>query len=336
MKRSLAILLIIAFITALPSCKEGRAETYSAFVTAMDTRGEIRVYGASHKAAADDCVALMHELDKQLSVTDKEGLVYQLNNSGETKLTATLEELCTAAISISAATNGAFNPFVYPLVRLWGFTTDSPNVPEKDAIEAACATVAGTSLSFEEESVRILGGGAVDFGGIAKGYAADKMEALLKEKGVDAAIISLGGNIKTIGTKPDGSPWTVGINSPKADLALLGVLRVGECAVVTSGSYIRNFTENGKTYHHIIDPSTGCPAETGLVSVTVVADSALVADSLATAFFVLGMEKARPIAEQFGVDTVFVTQDTIYVSGGLKEKFTPDREVEGVYTVVFD
>jgi len=153
---------------------------------------------------------------------------------------------------------------------------------------------------------------------------------------VEAAVVSLGGNIVTVGKKPDGSDWKIGINSPKGGGSLLGTLSVGECAVVTSGSYFRNFTEDGKLYHHIIDPETGMPADNGLVSVTVVADDAALADGLSTAFFVMGMEKALSIAQSLDVQTVFVTENQIFVSGGLKEKFTPDGTVEGEYEIIYN
>lgn len=332
MKRLVAFLLII-FTTVLSSCAEGRTEAYTAYSVAMDTSASVTVYGGN-KQAAEDSLRLFEKLDEELSVTNEKSLVYTLNQSGEVVASDNLLYLIGQANIIADKTNGAFNPCIYPLVKLWGFTTNENKVPDETDIQSTVALVKQSSVLADSGKVHLSKGAMLDLGGIAKGYASDQMARLLADRGVSSAIISLGGNIRTVGTKPGGAEWVVGINSPKGN-GLIGTLNVGEAAVVTSGSYLRNFTENGKTYHHIIDPDSGYPAESGLVSVTVVADYATLADGLSTAFFVMGLEKAVTCAETIGVDAVFVTESGIFVTKGIKEKFTPDKSIEGVYTVEY-
>lgn len=332
MKKLLALLLIIT-IAVLPSCTEGRTEVYTAYTVAMDTSASVTVYGGN-KQAAEDSLRLFEQLDKELSVTGEGSLVYFLNKNGEVTASDNLLYLVNQGNILKQETNGAFNPCIYPLVRLWGFTTDDKKVPSASELEAAVTLVSASDVSVERDKVRLSDGALLDLGGIAKGYASDLMAQLLAERGVESAIISLGGNVKTLGTKPNGAEWIVGINSPKGN-GLVGTVSVGEMSIVTSGSYLRNFTENGQLYHHIIDPATGYPADSGLVSVTVIAPSATLADGLSTAFFVMGKDKAAECAEKLGVDVVFITESSIFVTKGIKEKFTPDSAIEGVYTVEY-
>ena len=152
-------------------------------------------------------------------------------------------------------------------------------------------------------------GMAVDLGGIAKGYASDKVAELLKEKGVASAIVSLGGNVYGVGTKPDGEKWEVALANPLDANDYCGLISIENQAVVTSGGYQRYFEENGKKYHHIIDPATGYPAESGLLSVTIISDSGTEADVLSTALYVMGLEKALAFwQEHGGFEAIFVTE----------------------------
>ncbi len=334
MKRLFALILCMSTI-ALSSCTGDGAEPYYVYGSAMDTNVSLCMYGGDNKLG-DACLEILYGMESELSVTVTGSKLYALNNGQTVKDNSHFYTLCGLAEEMRILTDGAYNPCVYPLIKLWGFTTGKYAVPEKTDIAKALELAANSQIVFAEDGIKIEGGGQADLGGIAKGYASDVLRDYLKSSGVEGAVISLGGNIVTIGKKPDGSEWKIGINSPKGSGSLLGTLSVGECAVVTSGSYFRNFTEDGKLYHHIIDPETGMPADNGLVSVTVVADDATLADGLSTAFFVMGMEKALSIAQSVDVQTIFVTENQIFVSGGLKEKFTPDSSVEGEYEIIYN
>lgn len=331
-KRTVLVLLIIATLV-LSSCVDSKVGTYTAYSVAMDTQAAITVYG-NNKASAEECARLFEQLDKLLSVTAENSSVAKLNKRGYVEASDELSYIISQANRIKEETNGAFNVCVYPLVKLWGFTTGEHRVPTDDEIKAAALKVASSSVWVENGNAVLSEGALVDFGAIAKGYASEKMAHILKENGVGAAVISLGGNIRTVGKKPDGTDWRIGINSPNGN-GIIGTLSLGEAAVVTSGSYLRCFEENGTLYHHIIDPQSGYPAANGLVSVTVVADDATLADGLSTAFFVMGMDKAVNCAQKLGVEAVFVTETTITVTQGLKKSFTPDKSIEGVYKTIY-
>ena len=165
----------------------------------------------------------------------------------------------------------------------------------------------------------------MDLGGIAKGYAGDEAIKIYKKYGIKSAYINLGGNVVVLGTKPDGKPWRIGVQNPRAENGFyIGIVEVADKAVVTSGDYERFFEENGKRYHHILDPKTGRPADSGLISSTIVTDVSMDADALSTAAFVLGLEKGRALVESLeGVEAIFVTKDKeVYVTDGLRNSFT--------------
>ena len=189
-----------------------------------------------------------------------------------------------------------------------------------------------TQIQIEDNTipaVTVPTGVQLDLGALAKGYASDKAAEILRENGIEHALINLGGSIMTIGGNPNGSPWKIGIRNPFSLDENIGVLEVTDKAVVTSGSYERFFTaEDGNTYHHIIDPATGCPAESGLVSVTVIGDSGIMCDALSTALFVMGAEKAAEYhREKGGFDMILVTEEgEILITDGIDHSFSSSGE----------
>lgn len=211
--------------------------------------------------------------------------------------TAALAEPLSSVISYgnyySELSNGAFDITLAPVTSLWNFKSEAPIVPTASEIEAAL----------------LLDG--YDFGGIAKGYIADRIRDFLLEQAVESAYINLGGNILCINGKPDGSDFRVGIQYPfKPSGELIELLNINNLSVVTAGSYNRCFTKDGILYHHILDPSTGYPADSGLLSVTVIAKESVAADALSTACFVLGLEKGIKLIENLeNTYALFITED---------------------------
>lgn len=179
-------------------------------------------------------------------------------------------------------------------------------------------------IEQKENSVIIPDGTQLDFGAVAKGYTGDRVSALMKEEyGVTSALLNLGGNVQAIGRKPDGTPWRIGIRDPYGE-DMLGTLEVEDAAVITSGGYERFFAgEDGTIYWHIIDPSTGYPADSGLLSVTVTGQEGTVCDALSTALFVMGADSATAYWKAHaGFDMILVTeQEEIYVTEGIAEQF---------------
>lgn len=323
MKKILAVSLLVAIL--LCGCASNAPVEREIF--AMDTLMTVRVWGDEDDAVA--AVSEINRLDALLSVTNEDSDVYALNHHTEPRLRYDTCLLIDSAIEVSRRTGGAFDPTVYPLVELWGFTKDTQEVPSQDEIDDALAFV-GADRAFDRweytlDRNALSNGARLDLGGIAKGYAAQKVVDLLQSRGVETAFLNLGGNVQTLGSKPDGEAWLVGIADPENPSQAVACLRfTGSLALVTSGGYQRYFEENGVRYHHILDPKTGWPAESGLSSVTVLAQDGALADGLSTALFVMGMEKATALwRESDDFEAVFITEDgAIFATEGAASLLT--------------
>ena len=227
------------------------------------------------------------------------------------------------ALETARASGGAFDPTVGPVVKLWGIGTDDARVPRSDALEKALGLVGYDRVSLDASTGMVYledEGMRLDLGAIAKGFAADEVARVLGKRGVSRAIVDLGGNILCVGEKAPGTPWTVGIRNPETSHGEpVIVVRASDSSVVTSGVYERYFEENGKRYHHIIDPKTGRPAEGDLLSVTIVARESMTADALSTAAFVLGRERGLAlVASRPGAEAIFIDRNKrVYASPGI-------------------
>lgn len=276
---------------------------------AMDTMISLKVWG--EKEALDEAEKKIRSLEQELSVTDKNSSVCRLNQTGTASLPAEISELLESAVSVSEMTGGAFDPTVYPFVKAWGFTSDQHRIPPEEELKELSAFVGTDHIHLDDTTVTLEKGAMLDLGGIAKGYAAQKCAELLKAHGTECAILSLGGNVQTVGNKPDGTQWAVGIADPKNPSASAAVLHFeGSKALVTSGSYQRYFEQDEKKYHHILNPKTGYPADNSLASVTILMDSGTLADGFSTALFVMGMEKATEFwRSRNDFEAVFIQTD---------------------------
>ena len=288
--KALCAALCIAFLTL---ARPDRAGALSRQFVAMDTVMVVSSDEADEGLLAD-CEAEALRWEKLLSVTDPESEIYALNQSGEADLSPEVLGLLDSALALCGETDGALDVTVYPIVRAWGFTTDSYRVPGDAEISRLLEQVNWRRVAVDGRRVTLPEGFMVDLGAVAKGDLGDRLAGLLRTRGVRSAILSLGGNIVCLGEKPDGSAWRVGVRDPDDPDGLVGVVSVRNASVVTSGSYERYFLgEDGTVYGHIFDPSTGRPAQSGLVSVTVVGADGLRCDALSTALTVMGPEKAR-------------------------------------------
>lgn len=317
MKR-LTILLL--FLILLTGCGQNAMSDTRDFF-AMDTVMSVTVYGETCEEDTLQAVRIVQETEKKLDVTDAKSTISQLNETGEADLSEDTAELLRRALQIRDETGGAFDPTIYDMVRLWGFTTGEYRVPSEQEITDALAKHQTSTIVLEGNHVTISGC-AVDFGAVAKGYTAAKIAAELSD--ADALNLSLGGNVQLEGEKPDGTLWRVGIKDPNNTTENLGILELESGAVVTSGGYERYFEEDGVRYSHIIDPRTGYPADAGLSSVTIVSKDGLLADALSTALYVMGLENAAEFwAGRTDFEAVLVGQDgTVYVTEGLKDSLT--------------
>ena len=328
--------LLLALLL-LAGCARQQEQPATVQFLAMDTFMSIDAYGDGAQQAAQDARDRIQALEGLLSVTDEGSEIYAANHSGGQPLTLSGDtvQVLSLALEMAALTGGAFDPTIYPVVTAWGFTTGSYQVPDQATLEQALALVDYSAVTLDAQSgtLTLPAGMELDLGGIAKGWAGDQAAQLLRQEGITSAIVRLGGNIQLVGSRPDGTPWRVGIQDPDSD-GSLAILSVSDCAVVTSGDYQRYFEQDGQTYCHIIDPATGQPARTGIRSVTVVAPSGGRCDALSTALFVMGLEEGvRFWREQGDFQAVFVMEDgSISITAGLEDSFSlaqgyEDREV---------
>lgn len=316
-----AALLSAAFL--LTGCSGAPAqEPETATFFAMDTAMDFTVYGDA--ALLDEAETLIGSLEEQVSVTDEHSDIYAIDHTGSGSLSGNAAELMEQALELCRRTGGALDISVYPIVRAWGFTTGGYQVPDEETIQSLLPLVDYTQIQYDAATgvVALPEGMEIDLGSVAKGYAGQLAAQMLREHGVQSALLNLGGNVQTVGAKPDGSPWQIGIKDPQGEDAMM-VLSVEDQAVVTSGGYERYFEQDGQTYWHIMDPSTGHPADSGLISVTIVGDESVVCDGLSTALFVMGLEKAADLWAQSGdFGAVFVTASgEVYITEGLQDRF---------------
>lgn len=317
--------LCIAVLLLFAGCSGGGPVRRE--LTAMDTFMTLTVYGQSPAAGAallEEAAGEIRSLEGLLSVTDPGSEIYQANHSGgeAVSLSAPTRELLEDALALCGETGGALDVTVYPAVRAWGFTTGDYRVPEEAELSALTDRIDYTRVSLDGGRLTLPDGMELDLGAVAKGWTGDRLMSLFREAGVTSAIVELGGNVQALGTKPDGSPWRVAVQSPEGGYA--GVLEIADKAVVTSGGYQRYFERDGETYIHIIDPATGRPARTGLASVTVVSDSGLRGDGLSTALFVMGREKAEEFwRARPDFDFILLCEDgTAAITEGLEDCFS--------------
>ena len=316
-----AALLSAAFL--LTGCSGAPAqEPETATFFAMDTAMDFTVYGDA--ALLDEAETLIGSLEEQVSVTDEHSDIYAIDHTGSGSLSGNTAELMEQALELCRRTGGALDISVYSIVRAWGFTTGSYQVPDEETIQSLLPLVDYTQIQYDAATgvVTLPEGMEIDLGSVAKGYAGQLAAQMLREHGVQSALLNLGGNVQTVGAKPDGSPWQIGIKDLQGEDAMM-VLSVEDQAVVTSGGYERYFEQDGQTYWHIMDPFTGRPADSGLLSVTIVGDEGVVCDGLSTALFVMGLEKAADLWAQSGdFEAVFVTASgEVYITEGLRDHF---------------
>ena len=328
--RNFIFILLVMGITALCGCSEPEA---SVSLFAMDTYMTLKAYGKNAQQALDKAEEEIVMLDGLLSTGDPDSEVSQINNTGKnegSELSETVNYLMKRSLEAYEMTDGAFNPLIYPVMQAWGFTDENYQVPEEELLTGLHELTDISMMEYDGENgvlSFLLDGMKIDFGGIAKGYTSERVIEILKENGVNSAVVSLGGNVQTLGKKPDGSLWKVAVRDPADASKYIGVLSVADKAVITSGGYERNFEKDGVVYHHIIDPETFYPADSGIVSSTVVSDDATLADALSTAVFVMGTEKASRLwkAGQGKFEFIVLTDDgQLFVTEGIKDSFSAD------------
>ncbi len=305
-------------------------ETLQKEYTGMNTVMTHRAFGKHAGIALGAVSNEARRLEGLLSRFIPRSDVSRINESAGLKhemLSHDTYEVLSRAIEFSKYCCGSFDVTIGPLVALWKEGKDETRPPEDLCIGQALSLVDYKDLILDpgKRTAKLKKAGqSIDLGGIGKGYAADKFLEVFRQYEVTSAFTNIGGNVATLGSKPDGSPWCVGIQHPRQEDSLIGIVCVVGKAVVTSGDYQRYFFgSNGKRYHHILDPLTGYPAESGLVSVTIIGDNSMMADALSTILFLEGMEKGIELLKSFsGIEAIFIDKDLqVHITDGLTESF---------------
>lgn len=337
-KRSAAgILCSSLFLTVISATVLGKTTTvvYAADVekyTNADFAMDTVVSETLYTSGADINTQIGEKLREMettlLSWTEENSQISQLNNAdGKTMevsddLAADLEKIR----QLSQDSNGAFDPTLGKIIRLWDIAGENPHVPDQSEIDTLLPEVGYEKIQMDGNNVTLLDGCTLDLGAVGKGMGCDLiMDYLRSQPDVSGMILNLGGSsVMTYGEKPDGSPWKVALTDPRdTEGDYLGAITLDANQFLsTSGDYEKYFIEDGIRYHHILDPKTGYPVQNGLTSVTIVCDQGYLADGLSTACFVLGLDAAKPLLEKYDAEAVFVDEDkNVYVTSGLMDKF---------------
>lgn len=326
MKRSwyIIISLLLVCTTSLCGCNTNGNSPVTSQIFALDTVIDITAYGDNAQEAVSAATQEIYRLEGLFSVTNENSEIYKLNhaNGKEVALSTETCYLLKTAQNLHQITKGNFNITIYPILKLWGFAEKDYYVPCDAEISDTLKSVKISNLVLSENnSAKLLNNAQIDLGGIAKGYIADKAADAMKKSGCTAGLLSLGGNVRTIGEKPTREPWSIGIKSPDGN-GYFATLQADECSLITSGAYQRNFTENGITYHHIIDPKTGKPSKSEALSVTIIGKDGAVCDALSTAIYISGVSYAEELQNTADFEFIILTDDNkVYISIGLKNSF---------------
>ena len=312
------------------------AEPQSIDLFAMDTTMTLTAYGDHAEDALAGAKSEIKRLDALFSISSESGDIYALNRDHKADFQADSLALLNRALEVSASTDGIFDCTIEPVMEAWGFTTQNYRVPEENALNELLSHVDYRQVQVDGNTVSIPDDVQIDLGGIAKGFTSDRMMQVFADSGVTSGIISLGGNVQALGCKPDGSRWRVAVQDPENSEDNFAVVEIEDEAVITSGGYQRYFEQDGTTYHHIIDPRTGYPADSGIISSTIISHDGTLADGLSTSLFIMGVDDAldywRAHSDEF--DAILMDENgTVYVTDGIADRCSllEDRKMQVVH-----
>jgi thiamine biosynthesis lipoprotein len=329
-------IFIIVFSSLLTACTNPPAANVERITKNFHLLGTVVTISAYGDQAEEAILAAKERttaIENLMSVNIKSSEISQLNTLGLTEEVSLGEEtffVLSKALDYAALTDGAFDPAIGQLVDLWSIGTENAKIPSPSEITPYIGQSLYPAIILSEGKARLTSELAkVDLGGIAKGYVGDELRNLLQnEYGIESAFINLGGNVVTLGKKPDGSDWAVGLQDPFAAHRgdTVGIIRIANQSIVSSGSYERFFVEDETIYHHILDLQTGYPAVSDLASSTIITSDGAFADALSTATYILGKDQSLELIESLdGVEAVFITQD--------KQIFTTSGITDSIFTL---
>jgi thiamine biosynthesis lipoprotein len=335
--KKLPITLAILSLCLSACAKQTPAES-SATEFVLGTVCSIRVVqggsAAANSAAIDAAFARLRELEAELTVNKEGSQIDAVNASAgiaPVKVGPDAIAIIRKGLGYAGLSEGAFDPSVGPLVKLWGIGTDHARLPPQAEIDAALKLVGWKDVVLDEAAGTVFlkrKGMALDLGSATKGYAADEAARILKAAGVRSAVIDLGGNVLVIGKKPDGKPWRVGLQDPDLERGnYIGIASLDDMTMVTSGVYERFFEAGGVRYHHILGTKDGYPVQNGLTSVTIITKKSFDADGVTTMLFALGREKGLALAKELGIEVIMLDAGhRVYMTPGVSKLFQITNE----------
>lgn len=334
--RKYILVIIICILFCGCQIKNDMAEIQ---MFAMDTFIDLKAQGENGEKALLEAEKEINRLEKLFSPTIEQSEIFAINQYAA-KQTVTVSkdtfDLIEKAKEYCNITEGAFDITIAPVVKAWGFTEEVKRVPSDEEIQQKLQLVDNNKLHIDKQNSTVYleyENMSIDLGGIAKGYASNKVNEILKKNGVSSAVISLGGYVSVTGKRPDGTKWRIAVQDPMNSEGYVGILNVEDTSVITSGVYQRFFEQNGKKYHHIIDTKTGKPTQNGLLSVTIVCDNGAMADALSTSVMVAGLQKGSELwrkLDNFGM-IVITDSNEMYISEDIEDIFEVSDDVE--YTI---
>lgn len=313
-KKVIALAAAALICMSLFGCAAISKEPMTYTDTVFDSVIALTIYDSKDQEILDECKSICHKYDAMFSATNPDSEISKINQAGGNPVEVSSETatVIKKGLYYGKLSNGAFDITVGKVSSLWNFTAENPSIPDAAAIADAVehvdykkVLVSGNTVTMQDPEA------AIDLGAIAKGYIADRLKEYLEKEGVRHANINLGGNVQTIGGKPDGSAFNIGIQEPFSETGIpITSVKIKDQSIVTSGTYQRYFEKDGTIYHHILDPKTGYPCQNGLSSVTIITDSSLTADALSTTCFVLGPEEGLKLVNQLdNVDAIFINNE---------------------------
>ena len=332
-RKTAAVIIVILCLSLLLNCcaSTEKSKSYQKSDVSMGSVVSIQLYtlgDADAEQVAQQMITKIKQLDTLISKNDENATLYKLNtHSGEA--VATDEELVDYLLTVKeiyALSGGRLSVSSGALTELWGIDTDEFRLPSDEEINKALGLCDDSTVIIDKDelTVKTEKGQILNLGSVGKGIACDKAVEYFNytSQSCQGAVISVGGSVAVIGSHDGKQDWAVGIRNPFGDVNdyFCVLTTQGGSFVSTSGSYEKTFEENGKTYHHILNLKTGYPADNGLVSVSVRADSGLLSDALSTMCFVLGREESEEILKKYSADAVFVYEDkSVYITDGIKD-----------------
>lgn len=312
--RLLAVILFLSSLFLFGCSDIQTAEPIAKSGMFFDTVINIQIFGSKDESILEHCMDMCREFENKFSRTIETSEIYQINHAKGMAVTVSSETagLIKKGLYYSELSDGAFDITIAPLSELWDFQNNDGNIPPKEEIENARAHVDYRNVQVEGNTVILKDpNSAIDLGGIAKGYIADKLKEYLESEGIKHAIINLGGNVLTLGGKLNGGPFKIGIQKPFDETgAPITSVEATDLSVVSSGNYERYFKVDGKIYHHILNPKTGMPYDNHLYGVTILSKTSVDGDALSTVCYSLGLEKGMELIKSLdGVEALFITDD---------------------------